>query len=209
MATAPSHMATEVQRAELREIRRELRRRQVRRRRLTALAIVALLVVLGVGIARIAPGTTTTAVSLSPANVPLPPSPFHTQLPDTIRGLHVTMNLASLPGKLAQYVALKREGLNTSERDVKDENGHVGFVQGIPALARQDGAAATYYDPRAVARQLHQAGMYLIGRVVAFEDPVAATRHPDIALHRTDGRLWHPSGGLARPNPSSPPARAA
>jgi hypothetical protein len=196
-------MATEVHRAELREIRRELRRRQVRRRRLTALSIVALLVALGIGIARIAPGTTSTAVSLSPANVPLVPSPFHTQLPVTIRGLHVTMSLASLPGKLAQYVALRRDGLNTIELDVKDENGHVGFVQGIPTLARQDGAAAAYYDPRTVARQLHQAGMYLIGRIVAFEDPVTATRHPELAVHRADGSLWHTSGGLAWLNPYS------
>jgi hypothetical protein len=203
MATAPSPMATEVQRAELQEVRRELRRRQVRRRRLTALTIVALLVALGIGIARLAPGTSTDAVSLSPARVSLAPSPFHSQLPVTIRGLHVTMNLASLPGKLAEYVALKRDGLNTIELDVKDENGHVGFVQGVPALARQDGAAGAYYDPRSVARRLHQAGMYLIGRVVTFEDPVTATSHPEMAVHSSDGSIWHTTGGLAWLNPYS------
>jgi hypothetical protein len=202
MATAPP-MATEAQRAELRELRRELRRRQVRRRRATALGIVVLLVALGVGIARVAPGTQSDAVTLAPAHVSLPASPFHSQLPVTIRGVHVTMDLASLPGKLAQYIALKRDGLNTIELDVKDENGHVGFVQGAPSLAREDGAAGPYYDPAAVAREVHAAGLYLIGRVVSFEDPVTATRHPELAIHRSDGSLWHTNGGLAWLNPYS------
>ena len=43
-----------------------------------------------------------------------------------IRGVHVTMSLASLNGKLQEYLAVP--GLNTVELDVKDENGQVGFV---------------------------------------------------------------------------------
>jgi hypothetical protein len=194
--------ATDAQRARLRELRRELRRRQVRRRRLTAVGIVAALIGLGIGLGRVAGGGGG-SVSLSPARVSLPASPFHTPLPVDIRGVHVTMGLASLPGKLAQYAALKRDGLNTIELDVKDENGHVGFVQGVPGIARDDGAAHRYYDPRRVVRELHRAGIYLIGRVVAFEDPITATAHPGLAIHATDGSLWHGSGGLAWLNPYS------
>ena len=39
-------------------------------------------------------------------------------VPREIRGVHVTMSLASLRGKLKQYLALP--GLNTIELDVKD-----------------------------------------------------------------------------------------
>lgn len=201
--TSATPAATAAQRAELRELRRELRRRQVRRRRLTALGIVGLLIALGVGIARVAGSAGGGAVALSPARISLAASPFHTPLPTEIRGIHVTMNLASLPGKLAQYIALKRDGLNTIELDVKDENGAVGFDQGMPAIARQDGAADTYYDPKAVVREVHRAGLYLIGRVVSFEDPITATSHPDMAIHTSDGSLWHTSGGLAWLNPYS------
>jgi hypothetical protein len=186
-----------------REIRRELRRRQVRRRRLTAAAVVGLLIALGLGLGRVLGGAGVPSVELQPAKVALPPSPFRSRLPDEIRGVHVTMNLASLPGKLAQYIALRRDGLNTIELDVKDENGHVGFLDGAPALARADGAAGAYYDPRAVARQVHAAGLYLVGRVVSFEDPVTATAHPEMAIHSADGSLWHTSGGLAWLNPYS------
>jgi len=195
--------ATEISRSELRELRRELRRRAVRRRRATALGIVGLLIALGIGIGRLAGSGGAGSVSLEPARVTLPASPFRAPLPEEMRGVHVTMNLASIPGKLAQYVALKRQGLNTIELDVKDENGHVGFVEGAPALARTDGAAGSYYNPRAVARQVHAAGLYLIGRVVSFEDPTTAESHPGMAIHTSDGSIWHTNGGLAWLNPYS------
>src|SRR5690348_8038234 len=61
-------------------------------------------------------------------------------VPREMRGVHVTMALASLPGKLYDYLALRSYGLNTIELDVKDENGQIGFVSpDLPALARETG----------------------------------------------------------------------
>ena len=57
-------------------------------------------------------------------------------MPDEMRGVHVTMALASLPGKLDEYLAIP--GLNTIELDVKDENGEVGFLMPARSLARKD-----------------------------------------------------------------------
>ena len=122
-------------------------------------------------------------------------------LPDEVRGVHVTMALASLQGKLAEYIALKRYGLNTIELDVKDENGEIGFVPSSVPLARAIGAAKPYYRPRAVARQVHAAGMYLIGRVVSFEDPIASARHSQFAIRRSDGSVWTTRAGLGWLNP--------
>ncbi len=45
-------------------------------------------------------------------------------LPAEVRGVHITMALAGLPGKLDDYVAMKSAGLNTIELDLKDENGN-------------------------------------------------------------------------------------
>ena len=64
-----------------------------------------------------------------------------------IRGVHVTMALASIPGKLDGYFGLS--GLNTIELDVKDENGEIGFVPSAVPLAKRIGAAKPYYKPRA------------------------------------------------------------
>ncbi|HVP75649.1 MAG TPA: putative glycoside hydrolase [Gaiellaceae bacterium] len=192
-------IAEKVERTE----RRELRRRQVLRRRLIALAVLGLLAVAAVfGIVRLAVGSAGT-VSLTPVTAAAPASPFRTALPQEIRGIHVTMDLASLPGKIAAYLALTRDGLNTLELDVKDETGAVGFVDDAPAIAVHEGAARPFYDPRAVAREAHRAGVYLIGRVVAFEDPITSAAHPALAVHRSDGSLWRTSGGLGWLNPYS------
>ena len=192
-------IAEKVERTE----RRELRRRQVQRRRLTALAVLAVLAVAAVfGIVQLVVGSTA-AVSLAPVAAAAPRSPFRAPLPQEIRGIHVTMDLASLRGKMAAYLALKPDGLNTVELDVKDETGAVGFVRGAPAIAVRDGAARPFYNARAVAGEVHRAGVYLIGRVVTFEDPITSAAHPALAVHRSDGSLWHTTGGLGWLNPYS------
>ncbi len=183
--------------------RRELRRRQVRRRRLVALGVLGVLAgAAAFGIVQLALGSAG-AVSLTPVAEAAPRSPFRAALPEEMRGVHVTMDLASVSGTIGRYLALKRDGLNTLELDVKDESGTVGFVQGAPALAVDDGAARPFYDPRDVVRQARKAGVYLIGRVVAFEDPIASAAHPALAVHERGGSLWHTSDGLGWLNPYS------
>jgi hypothetical protein len=122
-------------------------------------------------------------------------------LPTEIRGVHVTAPLASIPGKLEDYVALSSEGLNTIELDLKDETGAVGFDVSAAPLARKVGAAKTYYDPRQVAALVHEAGLYLIGRVVVFQDPLLAEARPDLAIRTTGGAVWRTSGGFGWTNP--------
>jgi hypothetical protein len=182
-------IASDLDHPDERRRRRDARRRQIRRRRLTALAVLAGLAAAAVfGLVQLLAGTRAgAAIVLVPVRSAVPASPFHRQLPEEIRGVHVTMSLLTLPGKLDEYVALENSGLNTLEVDVKDESGNVAFVTGAPAIARHDGAARPYYDPRRVARRLHRAGLYLIGRVVTFEDPITSAAHPELAIHRSDG----------------------
>ncbi len=198
-------IASDIDYGERRRHERELRRRQIRRRRLVALTLLVLLAAAALfGLTRLLSGSAGAAsVVLQPVRSALPASPFRSTLPEEIRGVHVTGPLMSLPGKFRQYLALKRYGLNTVEVDVKDETGNVAFIKGAPTLAVKDGAARAYYNAKAVAAQAHKAGVYLIGRVVTFEDPITAVAHPELAIHRSDGSLWHTNGGLAWLNPYS------
>ena len=111
------------------------------------------------------------------------------------------MGLASIPGRLDQYIALRAYGLNAVELDVKDENGKVGFERGAPPLAAAIGAARPFYDANQAAAAAHDAGLYLIGRVVAFEDPTLTAARPNLAVKRPDGSVWQTSGGLGWANP--------
>jgi len=197
-------VATDTSYPELRRQRREQRRRQVRRRRLSALAILVVLVAAALfGLVRLVSGVNAGATGnpIQPVVSAMPKMPFHQLTPQEIRGVHVTGPLMTLPGKFKEYLSLKKDGLNTLEIDLKDESGNVSFEKGAPAIARRDGAARAYFNARAVAKQAHAAGVYLIGRVVTFEDPITATKHPELAIHRSDGSLWHTNGGLAWLNP--------
>jgi hypothetical protein len=198
-------IASDIDHTELRRQQREARRRQIRRRRLAALG---LLVALGAaalfGLTRLLAGSAgAAAVVLEPVRSAAPASRFHATLPEEIRGVHVTGPLMSLPGRFRQYLALRSYGLNTVEVDVKDENGNISFVKGAPTIARRDGADRAYFNLKNAARQAHEAGVYLIGRVVAFEDPITSVAHPELAIHKADGSIWRSNGGLGWLNPYS------
>jgi hypothetical protein len=122
-------------------------------------------------------------------------------LPAEVRGVHVTGPLASLPGRLEAY--LRVPGLNTLEVDVKDESGQIGFVSGAPKLARAIGAAQPYYNAKEVARLAHKHGVYLIGRVVSFQDPILSAARPDLAVKTPDGSVWKTRAGLGWLDPGN------
>jgi hypothetical protein len=165
--------------------RRRRRRRQIRIRRTVALAV---LLALAAGIALGARAVGSGHDAGAPSQLkrrPVPHKPAERAVPDEIRGVHVTMALASLPGRLQQYLSIP--GLNAIELDVKDENGHIG-----PGI---------YYDAKRAVRDVHSHGDYLIGRVVTFEDPVLSEKRPELAIRSSDGSVWHTNAGLGWTNP--------
>ena len=184
--------------------RRAQARRRRHRRRLAALvlAVVSLIVAAGIGV-----GAKTIASSSDrsgPAKgveakpkkkQPVRPRP----LPSEVRGVHVTMALASIPGQIDGY--LKIPGLNTLEVDVKDENGEIGFLLPATSLARKIGASKPYYKAGRLAGKARASGVYLIGRVVIFEDPMLSEARPDMAIRLPDGSVWRNDAGLGWVNP--------
>jgi hypothetical protein len=146
--------------------------------------------------AKAAASTTKRAASQPASTTPTPRQP-----PGEVRGVHVTVALASIPGKLEEYMKLRSSGLNTIELDVKDENGEIGFVPSSVPLASKVGAAKPYYRPRQAVALARKYGLYLIGRVVVFEDPMLSNGRRDLAIQRADGSVWTSAAGLGWTNP--------
>lgn len=185
--------------------RRDQTRRTKRRRRAAVLALLLLAVIAVVMGARfVSANQSTSARASDPAASTTPraaaagsPRP----LPVEIRGVHVTGALASIPGKFREYVGYKRYGLNTIELDVKDEGGEIGFAPSDVPLARTVGATRPFYNPKALVALAHRNGIYMIGRVVCFQDPKLAQGRPDLAIQRPDGSVWTTSAGIGWVNP--------
>jgi hypothetical protein len=187
-----------------RDRRRRTRRRRAQRRIAAAVCLIGGVVALALNARFISgddPPASNPAVSGPPAEAPTVATPL---IPDEIRGVHVTAPLASIPGKLDEYIAMAADGLNTIQLDVKDENGEIGFRSSELELARKIGAAQAYYRPREVARKVHDAGLYLIGRIVVFQDPRAASARPDLAIQTPAGDIWATKSGLGWTNPYDP-----
>jgi hypothetical protein len=188
--------------ARFRERRRQARRRRRIRRGLVAALLLGAAAAVALGATRSGGGDSPAAAPAVKAPKPAAPKvdPLAPRKPPAqIRGVHVTMALASLPGKLEEYFAFP--GLNALQLDVKDENGDIGFVPSSVPLARSIGAAKPYYKPRIVARQARKHGVYLIGRVVCFEDPILSAKRPALAVQRRDGSVWANDAGLGWTNP--------
>ena len=183
--------------------RRDQTRRTKRRRRAAVLAFLLLIVIALVMGARFV-GDNQAGAKPTRATAPVAQTAVATRprpLPVEIRGVHVTAALASLSGKFKEYVDYKRYGLNTIELDVKDEAGEIGFATPNVPLARKVGANRLFYNPKAMVALAHRNGIYMIGRVVCFQDPTLARERPDLAIERPDGSVWTTSAGLGWVNP--------
>jgi hypothetical protein len=181
--------------------RRATARRRKRLRRSAAVAsFLFVIAALGVGARFVGTGESEQPVA-DVATLASTPTGGPRTLPIELRGVHVTMALASLPGKLDEYLDLEDDGLTALELDVKDENGEVGFRAPSVPLAVSSGAARDYYEAASVARRVHRRGIYLVGRIVTFEDPVLSRARPDLAIRRTDGSVWRDAAGLGWTNP--------
>ncbi len=183
-----------------RDRRAAVRRRKRLRRSAAVGGVLFAVLLLGMGARFVGNGSSAEPVT-DLATLAATPASGPRTLPIELRGVHVTMGLASLPGKLDEYLDLERDGLTALELDVKDENGEVGFITRSVPLAVSIGASRDYYAAREVAQRVNARGVYLIGRIVVFEDPVLSGARPELAIRRTDGSVWRDAAGLGWTNP--------
>lgn len=97
--------------------------------------------------------------------------------------------------------------LNALMLDLKDETGLVWYNTADPT-ATEVGAVRNAYDLGSVADRAEQADLYLIGRIVVFNDPTAALAKPDMAVWDTATNAPYVSRGQYFLDPTDPAARA-
>ena len=189
--------------------RRRRQRRRVQQRRIGAVVlVVGVAVALTFGFRAVTQdggsGTVTaqtpTTVAPAPPEPPQPTGPPEIVLPEPMKGVHVTMALVEFENKFEEFLALSREGLNTLEVDVKDEKGLVAFAPATP-LAQRIGAVGNFYNATELADRVHDAGLFLVGRIVVFQDPILAEARTKLSIKRKGGGNWTTYQGLGWTNP--------
>ncbi|GAB1509695.1 hypothetical protein JCM33774_17360 [Actinophytocola sp. KF-1] len=127
-----------------------------------------------------------------------------------MRAVHMSALGWSSAALREPVLALAEEGrIDTVQLDIKDESGEIGYLSRVP-LAREIGATRDHYDAKAVVDRLHAAGIRVVGRLVAFRDPVLAEASwragkKDRVLQTSGGQPWAGSyGGYAFTNFADP-----
>lgn len=96
--------------------------------------------------------------------------------------------------------------LNALMIDLKDETGNVWYDT-ENAIAAEVGAAAGAFDLEATVDRAHDEDLYVIGRIVLFNDPIAAVKKTDMAVWDTAVDGPYEARGQYFLDPTDPNAR--
>ncbi len=137
------------------------------------------------------------------------PQPKLADPPPIIKGIYLTAWVAGSPGRVQSIInLLKSTGLNAVVIDLKDYSGYVSYAMDVPQV-KTSGAEGEIRiaRPNALIKELHDNGIYVIGRITDFQDSILAQAHPEWALHnKTTGGIWEDNSGLAWMDPAATPA---
>ncbi len=101
--------------------------------------------------------------------------------------------------KLASLI--ERTELNAIVIDIKHEGGSILYDFGDPEISKYGTVWNVIPFLPELIKELHQKGIYVIARVVAFEDPGLAKARPDLALYNKDGSLYKDNKNAAWVSP--------
>ena len=117
------------------------------------------------------------------------------------QGVHVSAAAWAHDGLKNSVLDLVRAGKVTAvEISLKDESGVVGYSSNVP-LARETGASSDLFNLHSAIDELHALDVRVIGRIVAFRDPILAKYawaqgNQDWVIQTSDGRPLSKYGGF-------------
>jgi hypothetical protein len=128
------------------------------------------------------------------------PVVHHVPMPDAVKAIYMSACVAGTPAFRQDLVDLiMGTELNAVVIDIKDYSGTISFRPNDDAwLPAWQEATCGARDMSAFIATLHDAGIYVIGRITVFQDPFHARRFPELAVTRADGNaIWTDHKGLA------------
>ncbi|MDP3057403.1 MAG: putative glycoside hydrolase [bacterium] len=125
--------------------------------------------------------------------------------PEAIKALYATSTSAGNPAKIDNFIKLiKKANLNAIVIDIKDYSGYVFYDSGIEDVAKYKAEKIMIPKINTLIKKLHDENIYVIARVVVFQDPRLAAARPELAVkNRITGGVWRDNLNLAWLDPGS------
>lgn len=106
--------------------------------------------------------------------------------PIKVRGIYITGAMAGTKHMKGLVELVESTEMNAIVLDIKNDGGNVTYKINYPQ-AEEIGACVRYVkDMPGLLKELHEKGIYVIGRIVCFKDPILARKRPDLALCEPD-----------------------
>ncbi|MBR3520820.1 MAG: putative glycoside hydrolase [Paludibacteraceae bacterium] len=106
--------------------------------------------------------------------------------PIKVKGIYITGAMAGTKNMKNLVELVETTEMNAIVLDIKNDGGNVTYKMDN-AQAQSIGACVRYVkDMPALIKELHEKGIYVIGRIVCFKDPILARKRPDLALCQPD-----------------------
>ncbi len=123
-----------------------------------------------------------TAASNKPADIgPQRPLP---NPPSVIRAVYLTSWSGGSKSRVQYVLDLAHEGaINAVVVDIKDYSGYLAYEMANPEVAKYRTFENRIPKINTLLKTLHDAGIYVIGRITVFQDPMFAHARPDLAVH--------------------------
>lgn len=127
--------------------------------------------------------------------------PVSRKEPPKVKGIYITGPVAGHE-KMESLIQLVEETeLNTMVIDIKNDAGEITYKMESPTVAEIGSGVGYVRDMPELVKRLKEKGIYVIGRVVAFKDPILAEKRPELSLKTKEGKIFRDKAGLAWVNP--------
>lgn len=129
----------------------------------------------------------------------------HVKTPDPVRAIYMSSWVAGTTDWRNSLVDLiDKTELNSIVIDIKDYSGAVAFHVDNPLVNAVGSTENRIPDIKQFIDTLHKKGIYVIGRITVFQDPIYSKSHPGSAVQKeSDKSVWKDYKGLSYVDPSA------
>ncbi len=154
--------------------------------------------------------TTQNSLTLKPNAAPATASPMikttHIAPPKDIKGIYMTSWVAGIPTMRNKLITFVNDSeINAVVIDIKDYSGYISFKTHNPEIEKWGTEENRISDVQTLINTLHQNGIYVIGRISVFQDPLFAKKNPHLSVQTPSGQIWRDRNNLAYIDPSAKP----
>src|SRR3989344_3142616 len=124
----------------------------------------------------------------------------HLPTPVPLKAIYMTQCAVGTPSFREDLTALIDETeLNAIIIDIKDYSGGIAFPSDNPALSPYVSDKCGAVDMKEFVELLHEKGIYAIGRITVFQDPLYTKAHPELAVKKASATttVWKDHKGLS------------